>query len=347
MPSLAGSKRLAETPIASPSKAAATAKRSRLQYDYYDDEDDAGSSQEEEEEEWDYNDLDSSSDMSLDCEDEDLCIERFAIQPRRLSTPFDSSEDDDDDDVDPWEHITHEARRHRNEQAFRINRDTQPPSLPTTTHCRCGPTHPERKDCTNCTCSKQDHICQPATCGCHGTSTTCHNPFNKIDTAAIFGPEPLVLPHACFMSWALKQERSPAEQLATTTTRRSLFDLALQDAGSIEEFHDDWDAEPYLAWRARWDALPEDEQDAPCGVALQQELNRLAFAAQRTPGTSLFYSFCTRVRWASRDFTWHCRACGECRDQRQWHCENCNQCAYGRTLPCQTCAASRPDHRVL
>lgn len=74
MSSLAGSKRPAETPFASPTKAVASTKRSRTHYDYY-DEDDVESSPEEEEEDWSGDDSDSSSIMDLD--DGEIDIERF------------------------------------------------------------------------------------------------------------------------------------------------------------------------------------------------------------------------------------------------------------------------------
>lgn len=64
MKTLAGSKRTAGTPFASPTKATA-AKRSRTQYDYYDEDD----SESLPEEQWSP-DLDSGSEMSIDEDDE-------------------------------------------------------------------------------------------------------------------------------------------------------------------------------------------------------------------------------------------------------------------------------------
>lgn len=87
---LAGSKRPAGTPVASPSKPSAKAKRSRTQYDYY-DEDEAENLLEDQ---WSDEDMmDSSSIMSLDGED-DGEIERLLAGPGRHTSP--SSDDDDD-----------------------------------------------------------------------------------------------------------------------------------------------------------------------------------------------------------------------------------------------------------
>lgn len=67
MPSLAGTKRPAETPVASPNKATAFTKRCRTHYDYYDDED----GEESEEEQWSGDEWsDDSSVMDLDDADE-------------------------------------------------------------------------------------------------------------------------------------------------------------------------------------------------------------------------------------------------------------------------------------
>lgn len=65
MKTLAGSKRKTGTTFASPTKAAASTKRSRTQYDYYDEED----SESLPEYRWSAGDTDSGSEMSLD-EDE-------------------------------------------------------------------------------------------------------------------------------------------------------------------------------------------------------------------------------------------------------------------------------------
>lgn len=86
MPSLAGTKRPAETPVASPTKAAALTKKSRTHYDYYEEED----AEQSEEETWSGDDWsDGSSVMDLDDADE-------VVQDELLS-PDDLGDDDFDE----------------------------------------------------------------------------------------------------------------------------------------------------------------------------------------------------------------------------------------------------------
>lgn len=203
--------------------------------------------------------------------------------------------------------------------AQQVDRVPEPPS-PSSTHCRCTAGNARKKACVSCACSKWGYGCQPSTCGCDG-GPGCHNPFNKLDVAALFGPEPAVL-HACFVAWAQGQD-------AARITARYLFGLALGSAGGC-------DAAPYLAWRARWDALPVRERDGAAGVEMQRELNRLAFT-RRGACSDLFYSFCRDEHWTSEARDWHCRACGECRDRSEWHCGKCNRCSHGSSLPCKGC----------
>ncbi len=52
-----------------------------------------------------------------------------------------------------------------------------------------------------------------------------------------------------------------------------------------------------------------------------------------------WFSFC----WGSvvqDSCSWHCEACGACRDWREWHCETCNKCTYGTMSPCEHCENS-------
>lgn len=147
---------------------------------------------------------------------------------------------------------------------------------------------------------------------------------------AIFGPEPVTL-HPCFISWILKQKKMRGDQL----TARYFFDLAVADAGLMGDV-DEVSNEIYQAWRARWDALPVPEQDGPCGVELQQELNRVAFTVHEVINNA-FFSFCRDNQWESSEQTWHCRVCHECQDWREWHCKKCNKCTYGVSLPCEGC----------
>lgn len=88
MKTLAGSKRSAGTPFASPTKAAASVKRSRTQYDYYDEED----SEPLPEDQWSPG-VDSGSEMSLDGGDElDSPSDRIMARPR-ASRPHEDSWD--------------------------------------------------------------------------------------------------------------------------------------------------------------------------------------------------------------------------------------------------------------
>lgn len=82
MKSLAGSKRTARTLFASPTKAAASAKRSRTQYDYYDAED----SESPHEDQWSA-ETDSGSEMSVDWDDERASpCDRFVANTSRGPT---------------------------------------------------------------------------------------------------------------------------------------------------------------------------------------------------------------------------------------------------------------------
>jgi len=54
-----------------------------------------------------------------------------------------------------------------------------------------------------------------------------------------------------------------------------------------------------------------------------------------------FYSFCWK-NVVQENETWHCNACGTCRDLSEWHCESCNICTYGISLPCEECGRKSP-----
>lgn len=97
MPSLAGTKRPAETPVASPTKAAETTKRTRTHYDYYENDDD--DDKQLEEMQWSGDDWsDESSVMDLDDIDE---LEHELLSPDDLG----------DDDFDPKQpsHLSEQA----------------------------------------------------------------------------------------------------------------------------------------------------------------------------------------------------------------------------------------------
>lgn len=205
------------------------------------------------------------------------------------------------------------------------------------TNCRCGASNAKKKACTKCACSKWGYACKPETCGCHG-GPSCHNPFNKLDLPAIFGPEPVVL-HECFIAWVLSQKEVRVEQI----TAKYLFDLAFKGSCQIAVAYSHF-CDPYLEWRAKWDALSQPEQDE--AAELHQELNRLAFTTHRLD-INLFFSFCRGKHWEDADCTWHCTICGECGDWRDWHCGKCNKCTYGVSLPCEGCGVASDGYHEI
>lgn len=253
--------------------------------------------------------------------------------------------------------------------------DPDPPPA-SSTHCRCGAANARKKACAGCACSRRGYRCTPDRCGCHG-GPACHNPFNHLDLPALFGPGPggpaAVVLHGCFVGWVLRRRgtssgrgsraANPHQHLShhdrdRPLTAGHLFNLAL--AGADDARGGVLDEEPaYRAWRARWDALPADEQpqqrrggpasaspaSARC-LALQQELNRMAFT--RSHDKDVFYSFCRpRPHWQSAEQTSHCDACGECMDWREWHCGECNKCVYGVSLSCEGCGGVSETYHLF
>lgn len=174
-------------------------------------------------------------------------------------------------------------------------------------------------------CSKWGYRCRPEACGCHG-GPSCHNPFNKIDLPAIFGPEPVVLTE-CFIAWVLKQKEVRPEQV----TAGFLFGTAFLEAHELDYL----DCDAYVEWRAKWDAASEQSDEDETRKKLQQEMNRLAYS--KNDEMMMYFSFCRGDVWVQEDCTWHCRICGECNDWREWHCGKCNKCTYGVSLPCEGC----------
>lgn len=356
----AGSKRPAASPTASPSKAAT--KRSRTHYDYYDEEDVETSAEEEEdddEEQWSDEDLETSSRMSLDDPGPDLkpLGGVSAVQRGHLANVWDSLVEDAFnhklDKLDEFMDEYGDGKYHKELEitevsaicvrrihsprgtvltpSSQVDGDADPPPT-SSVNCRCGVANLVKKACINCVCSKWGLRCQLATCGCHG-GPSCHNPFNHVDTQAIFGPEPVVL-HGCFVTWVLKQKKVPSGRI----TRRFLFDLAHRTARGIEDVAP-VSYEGYEIWLAKWSGISAAERDGPRGVELQWELNRTAFTKSKVDWqlSDVFYSFCRNDAWQHSDGTWHCRICGECMDWREWHCGKCNKCSDGVSLRCEGC----------
>lgn len=179
----------------------------------------------------------------------------------------------------------------------------------------------------SCVLGKLGWKCKPDICHCPA-DPACYNPFNLLDLPSIFGSAPVTL-HECFITWVLKPKIIPTEQITT----RFLCDLALQYSQHIKNITDYND--PYLEWRAKWDALPKTGQDS--AVELQQEMNRMAFTKHDLP-MSVFFSFCRgNERCASDDKTSRCIFCGTCRGWREWHCGLCDECNDEFSLPCNGC----------
>ncbi|KAJ0109805.1 hypothetical protein J7T55_004355 [Diaporthe amygdali] len=98
--------------------------------------------------------------------------------------------------------------------------------------------------------------------------------------------------------------------------RQPLFDLILEKAFLMEEFHD-YVSVPYIEWRAKWDRVPVSERDSGAGLFLKQELLRLGLTSRE--GQLVFYSFCRRDGWQETEHNWHCRICSDCMEWREWH----------------------------
>jgi hypothetical protein len=76
--------------------------------------------------------------------------------------------------------------------------------------------------------------------------------------------------------------------------------------------------------------------ELPCGDAKVELGNVLGGYECRKCKEEYWYSFCWGDVVQQGD-TWHCDACGTCRDWREWHCAKCNRCTYGVTMPCDYC----------
>lgn len=126
---------------------------------------------------------------------------------------------------------------------------------------------------------------------------------------SIFGPGPIHL-RECFVTWLLKQEDVQIERINT----RFLFELAFRKSHIIKVIAEDHG--PYMEWRTKWDAIPRPEQDDE--VALQQEMNRMAFTKTDFP-MNVFFSLCRQPgRWESVNETWHCQKRGSCVYATEW-----------------------------
>ncbi|KAG8170299.1 hypothetical protein KVR01_001044 [Diaporthe batatas] len=298
MGTLAGSKRKPGTPLASPSKAAASTKRSRTQYDYCDEED----SESFPEDRWSADDTDSWSDMSVDEDEDQIC------QPDRAGD---------------------KSATGRSQQDSWTTQEPGCMSLAASMPCGSGLTKSKTEGCPGCSCSRVGRQCNTSNCRCEA-GPTCHNPLNKLDLAAIFGKDGFDL-HPCFTTWITEQSNAGLEWTST----RFLFDIVFEAIIMLDEYKSNA-TEPYLEWRAKWDSLTASEQDSSdAGLALKQELLRWGLTCRDSQ--SVYFSFCRKNGWVETDHEWHCDRCGGCRQWKEWHCLNCNQCSYGLTRPCGNC----------
>lgn len=327
MKSLAGSKRKTGATFASPTKAAASTKRSRTQYDYYDEED----SESLPEYRWSADDTDSGSEMSVD-EDEhpnrqiDSPSDKHAASLRGSRSYESSWNTEVPPTVKSTKFIFISLR-----QAANIQK--QPVHVPPIGSISYGrgltSTRAKTEGCVGCACSRLGRQCKAASCGCQG-GAACHNPLKKLDFGALFGQDAVVL-HPCFMTWIAKQPKAKLER----TSMQSLFNLIFKTISMLKEYDDNVN-EPYFEWKAKWDRLTLSERDSDAGLVLKQELLRWGLTSRNCQ--SVYYSFCRKfVGWVETDHEWHCRICGECMEWREWHCTNCNQCSYGLSLPCDNC----------
>lgn len=320
MKTLAGSKRTAGTPFASPTKAAASAKRSRTQYDYYDEDD----SEALPEDRWSP-ETDSGSEMSLDGDDkrDDLSAGFVAASPSTRGPR--SHQDPRNTDVRLTIRFTIPDRH---VQTADILKEPLLPAFSVGKSYARGSSNTKTKGCIDCACSKYGRQCSASKCGCKA-GTSCKNPLKNLDLVALFGENPTDL-HPCFITWVARQTKAKLER----TNAQSLFDLVFETPLMLEEYHRNM-SEPYLEWRAKWDRLCASERDGEAGLALKQELLRWGLTSRSLQ--SVYYSFCRREGWVETDHEWHCPIDGACMQWREWHCPNCNQCSYGLSLPCGNC----------
>ncbi|KAH8776328.1 hypothetical protein F5883DRAFT_711172 [Diaporthe sp. PMI_573] len=266
MKPLAGSKRKTGTPVASPTKAAASTKRSRTQYDYCDEEDSESSP----EYQWSADDSDSGSEMSVDGDEDQI------HQPDSPSDKY--------------------ASGPRGPRPLQDSRDTEEPvRLPHTASLPYGRglTNTKTEGCAGCACSRFGKQCNPSTCSCQG-GAVCRNPLKKLDLGAIFGQDVVVL-HPCFMTWLAKQPKAKLERTST----QSLFEVVLEAIVMLDEYHHNM-TEPYLEWRTKWDGLTALERDDGAGHILKQELLRWGLTSRDCQ--SVYYSFCRKTGDGSEDF---------------------------------------------
>lgn len=310
MTTLAGSKRTAGTPFASPTKAAASAKRSRTQYDYYDEED----SESCPEDQWSP-ETDSGSDMSIDKNDErdSLGDESVAAPPRGPSPHLDSRDAEEMPTV-----------RFTSPGLFSSvqTTDTQKELI----HQRSvaswyyghGSSKTKTKPCIGCACIKSGKQCDASSCRCKG-GAACKNPLKNLDLVALFGQDSVAV-HPCFTTWVSRQDKATLDR----TNVHSLFDVLFEEDTynfTLDDIYP-YVNEPYLEWRAKWDRLCASERDGGAGLVLKQELLRWGLTAR--DHQSAYFSFCREDGWVQSELEWHCRICGECMEATHYTLGGCS-----------------------
>lgn len=288
MSPLAGTKRPAESPVASPTKAAAYTKRSRTHYDYFDEED-------AEDMQWSGDDWsDDSSVMDLDDADE------IEDNQERLS-PDDLGDDDLDDKAGrSWsKHVRRLvgcSKKARQDTDAREQVETDDAALEgiPVSRCRC----------------KSSSCRDPSLCG---------DPLDDLDTEAVFGPGEVTL-HPCFIHHLAHNEAIVPAWLTTQDLFELVYDSTClvpgQDTGVIAE------------WHAKWTVLSKRNKEEEPGIALQRELLRLALTCTPGNDmfySFCFHDECNVVHedsdgpWRATAATGHCRTCGRCAKQYDCH----------------------------
>ncbi|KAM0798499.1 hypothetical protein BDR22DRAFT_375825 [Usnea florida] len=160
--------------------------------------------------------------------------------------------------------------------------------------------------------------------------------------AVLFGVDPdLEKPlraTPCFTRYLASKKGPDLKTIDIESLRRKMMGLEGRDGDERptgEVFHDEGFDHNLLAWKDGWVAGFENEVARNAHI---RALFRYGLGTEDNDGEHrrFFYSFC-RSNWEQSSCTWHCRACGECKDWRDWHCKRCNECSDGLNYPCQGC----------
>lgn len=197
--------------------------------------------------------------------------------------------------------------------------------------------------CTNnctlrCACRKFGSGCSTS-CHCAG-SWQCKNQLN--DLAVLFGVGPnLENPlraTPCFTRYLAGKKGPDLKTIDTEILRRKLMRLkatAGDDIPKGEVFHEEGFDDTIRAWKDRWVAGFQNDAERTAHI---RTLFKYGLGTEDNGDgyRRFFFSFC-RDGWEQSNCTWHCRACGDCKDWREWRCSRCNECSDSLNNPCQEC----------